>query len=112
MLLVLCAAPTPVAATCGDYLQIMPKDDSPTLPHEPAEQDQSKPCHGPHCSQGKFPTSPAMPSAVKSLSPVPDIYAQLEDGCPALKEQRQVGDRPVRARHIFANSIFHPPRAS
>jgi len=102
------ASANPANASCGDYLQIIPKtdgspnSDSPMAPH--------KPCSGSSCQ--KFPVIPAplpIPTFTVTVQPLDAILPSTFEVVETSKFMWPEQENSATCRgHL--DSIFHPPR--
>jgi hypothetical protein len=99
------AAP-PAAASCGDYVHVLPPGQTAAQPGEPTPP---APCSGPGCRQAPSAPIPAPPPAPTSVQPHEAILTAPPPPAPpgGARSHSEPSLSPRRA----ATAIFHPPRA-
>ena len=120
VLAVAALSPTKAAASCGDYLHVLPPGETapPAAAAGMPGQDQGDratpqpvrcPCRGPDCSQrSELPLLPTAPAPTTSPNQLEAILA-AEPEADADRAVPLRGDSPTLPS-AHPSSVFHPPR--
>ncbi len=99
------------AASCGDYVHVLPPGQSAVQPGGPTADPapHKAPCSGPGCRQAPSAPMPTPPPAPTSAPPHEAILTAAPPSAPPGGAWLCAG--PALSPRRTATSIFHPPRA-